>query len=75
MVSKVDQLFQENVGKCSYVELFRENGKFRGSCIVTFTKEEDAKNAVSKLHNFRYKGTVASVWKNSPINISKIEKI
>ena len=66
MISKIDELFRTNVGNVSYVEHFFENEKFRGSGVVEFTREEDAKKAVAQMHNYKYKGTVAGVRKNCP---------
>jgi len=54
---EVKDLFRENVGDVSYVELFSdENEKPRGCGILEFGSEADAKNAVEKMHRYDYKG-------------------
>jgi len=54
---EVKDLFRENVGDVSYVELFSdENDKPRGCGILEFGSEADAKNAVEKMHRYDYKG-------------------
>jgi RNA recognition motif-containing protein len=54
---EVKDLFRDNVGDVSYVELFNdENEKPRGCGILEFATEEMAKNAVEKMHRHEYKG-------------------
>ena len=54
---EVKDLFRDNVGDVSYVELFNdENEKPRGCGILEFASEDLAKNAVDKMHRYEYKG-------------------
>ena len=54
---EVKDLFRDNVGDVSYVELFNdENEKPRGCGILEFATEDLAKNAVEKMHRYEYKG-------------------
>ena len=54
---EVKDLFRDNVGDVSYVELFNdENDKPRGCGILEFSTEDLAKNAVEKMHRYEYKG-------------------
>ena len=54
---EVKDLFRDNVGDVSYVELFNdENEKPRGCGILEFATEDLAKNAVDKMHRYEYKG-------------------
>ncbi|XP_076356678.1 myelin expression factor 2-like [Tachypleus tridentatus] len=53
----IKDLFREQVGDVSYVELFNdENGKFRGCGIVEMKDEAAAQKAIDVLHRFEYKG-------------------
>jgi len=54
---EVKDLFRDEAGEVSYVELFNdENDKPRGCGILEFASEADAKNAVEKMHRHEYKG-------------------
>ena len=54
---EVKDLFRDEVGEVSYVELFNdENDKPRGCGILEFATEADAKNAVDKMNRHEYKG-------------------
>ncbi|XP_076305343.1 myelin expression factor 2-like isoform X2 [Tachypleus tridentatus] len=53
----IKDLFREQVGDVSYVELFNdENGKFRGCGIVEMKDETAAQKAIDLLHRYEYKG-------------------
>jgi len=53
---EVKDLFRDNVGDVSYVELFSdENDKPRGCGILEFATEDLAKKAVEKMHRHEYK--------------------
>ena len=54
---EVKDIFRDNVGDVSYVELFNdENEKPRGCGILEFPTEDLAKTAVEKMHRWEYKG-------------------
>ena len=54
---EVKDLFRDNVGDVSYVELFNdENDKPRGCGILEFATEDLAQKAVDKMHRYEYKG-------------------
>jgi len=54
---EVKDLFREEAGEVSYVELFNdENDKPRGCGILEFATVDDAKNAVDKMNRHEYKG-------------------
>merc|ERR1712038_1862595 len=54
---EVKDLFRDNVGDVSYVELFNdENDKPRGCGILEFSTEEMAKKAVDVMHRHEIKG-------------------
>ena len=54
---EVKDLFRDNVGDVSYVELFNdENKKPRGCGILEFASEDLAKSAIAKMHRYEYKG-------------------
>ena len=54
---EVKDLFRQEVGEVSYVELFNdESGKPRGAGVMEFPTQEMAKLAIDKMHRFDYKG-------------------
>ena len=54
---EIKDLFRDNVGDVSYVELFNdENEKPRGCGILEFASDDLAKNAIEKMHRYEYKG-------------------
>ena len=54
---EIKDLFRDNVGDVSYVELFNdENEKPRGCGILEFATDDLAKNAIEKMHRHEYKG-------------------
>jgi RNA recognition motif-containing protein len=54
---EVEDLFRQEVGEVSYVELFNdESGKPRGAGVMEFSTQEMAKKAINKMHRFDYKG-------------------
>ena len=53
---EVKNLFHDNVGDVTHVELFNdENEKPRGCGLITFPTEELAKKAVQVMHHFSLK--------------------
>ena len=57
IVFQVKDMFREQIGDVTYVELFSdENDKPRGCGILEFGSEELAKKAVDKMHRYELKG-------------------
>jgi RNA recognition motif-containing protein len=57
MWQEVKDLFRQEVGEVSYVEMFNdESGKPRGAGLMEFSTQEMAKKAIKKMHRFDYKG-------------------
>ncbi len=54
---EVKDLFKEQVGAVSYVNLFKdEQGQSRGCGILEFESSDNAKRAVEKMHRYEFKG-------------------
>ena len=55
----VKDLFKEQIGPVSYVNLFRdEENQSRGCGILEFEQADHAKKAVEKMHRHDFKGTI-----------------
>jgi RNA recognition motif-containing protein len=54
---EVKDLFRQEVGEVSYVELFYdESGKPRGAGVMEFPTQDMARLAIDKMHRYDYKG-------------------
>jgi RNA recognition motif-containing protein len=54
---EVKDLFRQEVGEVSYVELFNdESGKPRGAGVMEFPTQDMARLAIDKMHRYDYKG-------------------
>ncbi|KAL1139576.1 hypothetical protein AAG570_006558, partial [Ranatra chinensis] len=73
---ELKDLFREQVGEVSFVELFvDENDKPRGCGVIEFANPELAKEAVDKMHRYDIKGRKLVVKEDSDVDRDKYGRI